>query len=136
MKKELIKEIYTNVVSEIKYVHLDYLNQIVEYNHDLLAEVISVYLEQTPIQISEMKKSLFNKDFDSLYAIIHKIMPSFSILGIDSYFENIARKIQEYASEKQTSEDLPDLILQLENVFKKTCVELEEKLSEIKNYQL
>jgi HPt (histidine-containing phosphotransfer) domain-containing protein len=136
MKKELIKQINTFDVSEIKYVHLDYLNQIVENNHDLLAEIISVYLEQTPTQISEMKKSHCNKDFDSLYAIMHKIIPSFSIFGIDSYFENIARKIQEYASEKETSEELADLILQLENVFNKTCVELEEKLTEIKNYQL
>ena len=41
---------------------------------------------------------LEEKDWKSLYAAVHKMIPSFSIMGISTDFENMAKKIQEYAS--------------------------------------
>src|ERR1019366_1512537 len=67
-------------------------------NPELMSEMINLYLEQTPPLINAMKQSLQNKDWKSLYAAVHKMIPSFSIVGINPDFEDMAKKVQEYAS--------------------------------------
>jgi len=44
-----------------------------------------------------MKQCLFTKDWNLLSTTIHKLIPSFSIVGMSADFENMARKVQEYA---------------------------------------
>ena len=63
-------------------------------------EMIELYLEQTPALISNIKKSLTEKDWDSLHAAAHKMIPSFSIMGIGKDYEMIAKQIQEYTGKK------------------------------------
>ena len=80
-----------------------------------------------------MKQGLLDKDWTSLQATVHKMIPSFSIMGISSDFENIAIKIQEYANNIQLHSDgIPDLVLQLENVCSIACKELEDEFNIIK----
>ena len=86
-----------------KCVDLTYLYKRTKANPELMMEMIELYLEQTPSLISNMKQSLSDKDWDSLYTSVHKIIPSFSIMGIHKDFEEIAKKIQEYSQHKTTS---------------------------------
>jgi len=116
-----------------KCIDLDYLLHRTKSNPDLMMEMISVYLEQTPALIRAMKNGLREKDWHSLYSAAHKIIPSFSIMGISSDFENLARKVQEYASTQQHAEAIPDMILQIENVCNQACKELEVEYNEIKH---
>jgi hypothetical protein len=80
-----------------------------------------------------MKQSFHDKDWNSLHATVHKMIPSFSIMGISTDFENMAKKIQEYASTQQQSDGIHDLVLQLESVCMQACMELEIEFNEIKN---
>ncbi len=98
-----------------------------------MMEMISLYLEQTPPLISAMKKSLLDEDWNSLYAAIHKMIPSFSIMGINADFENMAKKVLEYARTQRESEGIPDLVLQLGNICEQACIELQEEFNTIKN---
>jgi len=54
-------------------------------------------------------------------------------MGISADFENMAKKVQEYASTRQQTDRIPDLVLQLENVCAQACKELEEEFNKIKN---
>jgi Hpt domain. len=98
-----------------------------------MMEMISLYLEQTPPLINAMEQSLQDKDWNSLHAAVHKMIPSFSIMGISADFGNMAKKVQEYASTQQQTDRIPDLVLQLENVCAQACKELEEEFNTIKN---
>jgi hypothetical protein len=80
-----------------------------------------------------MKQSLKEKNWDALHAAVHKIIPSFAIMGISSDFESMAKKIQEYASTQQQDHLIQEMVLQLENVCTQACNELEEELKRIKN---
>ena len=102
-------------------------------NPALMMEMISAYLEQTPPLISAIKKSMKDKDWKSLNSAVHKILPSFSIMGISTDFADMAKKIQEFANSEQQSDDIPDLILKLENVCNQACKELEVEFNTIKN---
>jgi PAS domain S-box-containing protein len=116
-----------------KCINLDYLLQRTKSNPLLMMEMISIYLDQTPPLISAMKSSLREKDWHSLYSAIHKMIPSFSIMGISVDFENMAKKIQEYANCQKNSDGIPDLVLQIETVCNQACKELKVEYNLIKN---
>ncbi len=117
----------------IKYTDLEYLNKRTKSNPELMAEMISLYLEQTPPLIKMMKQGLLDKDWHSLYMAVHKMIPSFSIVGISVDFENMARKVQDYANTQQHIDEIPNFVQQLEKVCNHACIELEEELNVIKN---
>ena len=128
-----IKEEDTEENIKLKYTDLDYLNRRTKSNPELMMEMISLYLDQTPSLVSTMKRSLKDNDWQSLYSSVHKLIPSFTIMGISPDFENMAKKIQEYASTQQQTDGILDLVLQLELVCNKACEELKEELITIKN---
>jgi CheY-like chemotaxis protein len=120
-------------IKKLKCIDLEYLLKRTKSNPELMMEMISLYLEQTPPLISAMKQSMQQKDWHSLHAAVHKIIPSFAIVGISTDFENMAKKVQEFASTQQQTDGIPDLILQLETICAQACKELEEEFELIKN---
>jgi len=115
-----------------KCINLNYLNQRTKSNPDLMMEMISLYLEQTPPLVNTMKQSLEDKNWDKLYSAVHKMIPSFTIMGISHDFENMAIKVQEYAGTQQQTDNIPDLILQIESICLQACDELQEEYNSIK----
>jgi PAS domain S-box-containing protein len=116
-----------------KCIDLEYLLHRTKSNPILMMEMISAYLEQTPPLITTMKQSLKDKDWNMLYAAVHKMIPSFSIMGMNVDFENIAKQVQEYASTQQQTDGIPALVTQLETVCNQACKELEIEFNIIKN---
>jgi len=124
------------VVSEEKVIRctdLGYLNTRTKSNPALMMEMISLYLEQTPMLICVMKKSMEEKDWNSLHSAVHKMIPSFAIMGINADFENMARKVQEYAGAMQQSDVIQEMVLQLGNICNQACKELQEEYNLIKS---
>lgn len=120
------------ILSKLKYTDLTYLKDRTKANPQLMMEMIALYLEQTPPLISAMKQSLSDKDWDSLFSAVHKIIPSFHIVGIHKDTENTGKRIQEYAGTRQHLDELQELVLQIENVCSHACKELEEAYNLIK----
>ncbi len=121
--------------SQNKCIDLSYLNHRTKSNPDLMLEMITLYLNQTPLLVDAMNKCWANEDWESLYAAVHKLLPSFTIMGINSDFEKTAKKVQEFACLKQQSDIIPTLLLQLTNVLTQSCIELKEEYNTIKNLQ-
>jgi len=116
-----------------KCIDLEYLIRRTKSNPNLMMEMISLYLEQTPPLISKMKQSYQEKDWHALYTAVHKMIPSFSIMGISNDFETMAKKVQEFAGIHNQADGIQDMILQLGNVCTQACKELEEEFLKIKN---
>jgi len=117
---------------KMKCINLKYLSQLTNSNPKLMSSMILLYLEQTPPLINAMKQSWQNKDWSQLYASVHKMIPSFSIIGISADFEQMANKIQEYASKQEQNDNISDMLLKLENVCMQVCQELEVELLKIR----
>lgn len=115
-----------------KCIDLNYLNQRTKSNPVLMMEMISLYLEQTPPLVTTMKQSMKDKNWIDLYSSVHKMIPSFAIMGISHDFENMAKKVQEYAGTQQQTDGIPELILQLEKICLQACDELKEEYIIIK----
>ena len=127
------KEKVVSVEKVIRCTDLGYLNTRTKSNPALMMEMISLYLEQTPMLICVMKKSMEEKDWNSLHSAVHKMIPSFAIMGINADFENMARKVQEYAGAMQQSDVIQEMVLQLWNICNQACKELQEEYNLIKS---
>jgi hypothetical protein len=101
-----------------------------------MMEMISLYLEQTPPLVRAMKTGLQEKDWKTLHAAVHKMIPSFSIMGISVDYENMAKKVQEYANNQLQLDGIPEMVLELETVCEQACEELKEEFNAIKNTKL
>jgi CheY-like chemotaxis protein len=113
--------------------NLEYLKIRTKSNPKLMMEMIAIYLEQTPPLLSAMKESFENKDRKSLNAAVHKIIPSFSIIGISPVYENMAREIQDYSKITEDTEGIGEMVLQIEAICKQACEELKIEFNTIKN---
>ena len=99
----------------------------------LMMEMIELYLEQTPGLVETIKKSLQEKDWESLHTAAHKMIPSFSIMGISPEFEAMTKKLQDYTGSKKQLTEIQGLVLQVENICAQACTELEEEYKTLKN---
>ena len=121
--------------SEIKArcINLNYLMERTKSNPALMSEMISLYLEQTRPLVATMRQSFDAKDWHTLHSTVHKMIPSFSIVGIHQDFEIMAKRVQGFANKQIEEENILDMVLQLENICVQACSELEEELITIKN---
>lgn len=116
-----------------KSIDLEYLKTRTKSNPKLMMAMIDAFLQQTPPLISAMTKSLKDKDWPSLKASVHKMIPSFSIMGINTKYEEMAKKVQDSAIEHKNIQEINDLVLSLEIIFTQSCKELEIEFNNIKN---
>lgn len=119
-------------IIQAKYTNLSPLILRTKNNANLIMGIISAYLEQTPPLIIAMNQSFQEKDWKMLHAAVHKMIPSFSIMGMSSDLEMIAKKIQEYAHTQEESHNIHELVLRMEHICTQACKELAADFQRIK----
>jgi PAS domain S-box-containing protein len=135
-EEEYEQEEVTNDSDEtepIKYTNLEYLNVRTKSNPKLMKEMISIYLQQTPPLLEAMRQSVIDKNWQLLASATHKIIPSFSIMGMNSDLESKARKIQVAANAGQFTNETAQMVLQIDTICIQACKELEIEFNLIKN---
>jgi CheY-like chemotaxis protein len=120
---------------KLKCIDLNYLIKLTKSNPIIIMEMIALYLEQTPPLIKAIKQSYKDKGWKELHSSVHKIIPSFSIVGIAEEFELMAKSVQEFANTQQKSEGIQDMVNKIEIVCNQACKELEIEYNKLKNNQ-
>jgi PAS domain S-box-containing protein len=113
-------------------IDLGYLHKRTKSNKVLMMEMITLYLEQTPTLIEAMNEGVKEKNWNLLKSAVHKMIPSFSIMGIHNDFEKMARQIQEFVNHQEQEETIHSLVKQLSDVCFQACSELEEEFNLLK----
>jgi PAS domain S-box-containing protein len=114
-----------------KYTNFDYLKELTIGKPEGISIMIKAYLEETPKLIQTMKRGIESKDWASVGAAAHSIIPSFSIVGISPEFEEIARKIQEYTTGKNPEGHLGEIkesFSKIEDICNLAMKELKQEL--------
>jgi PAS domain S-box-containing protein len=125
----------SNESEKTKCINLDYLNTRTKSNPKLMMEMISIYLTQTPPLIDTMKQSVLDKDWGLLASAAHKIIPSFSIMGLSPGLEIMAKQVQEDANAGKFTDETAKMVVQLVAICTQSCKELEIEFNLIKNTQ-
>lgn len=117
----------------VSSIDLKYLSTRTKSNPILMMEMITLYLEQTPLLILTIKQSLLDKNWSGLHSAVHKMIPSLSIMGMSNDFVQLAQKIQVYAQAQVQAGNINAMVDKLENVCSQSCNELTEELKKLKN---
>ncbi len=116
---------------QVRYIDLTYLNHRTKSDPILMKEMIDLYLEQTPALVLVMKQSWLDRDWNALQAAVHKMIPSFTIMGMNKDFETMAKRVQEYAVSLDLSEEIENMVAKIEEACLQACVELKEEIKKL-----
>jgi len=128
-QKKIVEDDGKDILQSEKIVNLNSLKLRTKNNPKLMTEMISLYLKQTPSLTVTMKQSVQNNDWNGMQAAVHKMIPSFSIMGIHKNYEDIAIQLQEYSGTQMQPDKIESLVLQLERMCIQVTKELEEELN-------
>ncbi|MBC7382558.1 MAG: hypothetical protein H7296_06115 [Bacteroidia bacterium] len=109
-----------------QYVNLSYLRKLTKNNKELMNKMIVLYLKQTPELLINIKNGIKEKDWETVHGAIHKMIPSFWMMGIDPAYEAMAKTLQDYASKKENLEEIPQLYFKINEECLLACKELEK----------
>jgi CheY-like chemotaxis protein len=112
---------------------LSYLIKRTKSDPLLMGEMISLFLGQTLGLLKEMKESSNSKDWKSLYSIVHKLIPSLSIVGIKQDYIALAQTLQENCRAEKNIPEIEKSVSSLTAILVKACEELEQQLNLISN---
>jgi hypothetical protein len=101
--------------------------------------MIQLYLVEIPLLVQAMKKSIADRNWEKLKIATHSLIPTFSTVGINPEFEDIAKAIQaiavnliSYAPGQEVSDEtleiLASLYLKIETVCGQASEELEKEV--------
>ncbi|WP_396637240.1 Hpt domain-containing protein [Maribacter sp. R77961] len=63
--------------------NLDKLNEMADGDKDFIESVISVFLEEVPVDLEALEIALKEKNHESVYQLAHKIKPNVDLLGME-----------------------------------------------------
>ena len=123
-RKMNVRRKKTNGSHEKNYINLDNIDSLTNGNLKSKMKLIKMYLDEIPATVDKMKQSLSKMNWEELRMATHKLIPSFSLMGINKEFEEIARKIERYAYERKNLDEIPELIAKIDAVCSGACEEL------------
>ncbi|MCU0350032.1 MAG: histidine kinase [Flavobacterium sp.] len=81
--------------------------EISENDKDFALQIVHLFLEEVPEEISSIKAGIEEKDYSRTYAASHKIKPSLDLLGMDlAYDENL--QIMAWAKSEGKKKEIKD----------------------------
>ena len=69
--------------------NLSKVYEISENDNEFALQIASLFLEEVPFEIQEMKSAIEQKDYSQTYASAHKIKPTLDLLGMDMAYEDV-----------------------------------------------
>lgn len=93
---------------------LSYLMEMGE--QEFIAEVIGMFLENTPAMLSDIRNELIQENWTEVYAMAHRLKSSVGILKIDQMFDELAL-VEEKSRDKEQVEQVVPLVERLEHHF-------------------
>jgi len=112
-----------------RLINLGYLDRITSSDQEVMREVIATYLDETPKYLNAIILSLKNKDWKGIYHAVHKIIPSFSIVGVGPEYAAVALDIQSFSNIESKRHRIPQLVHELEDIIQRVLAELTRSIS-------
>lgn len=108
-----------------KLYNLEYLKEISGGDKDFIADMLKDFIENTPSTLLEVKALTNEENWDGLYEVIHRFIPTFDFVGA-SQINVVLREIECYAKSHTNTSSISQLVEKIEPM-------IEQLLEEIKN---
>ena len=105
--------------------NLDKINEMADGDEEFISSVISVFLEEVPLDLEGLEKALEEENFEQVYQLAHKIKPNVDLLGMEQT-RAIALEIETLGKNKASIDDM-------KKVFPILKTDISQVVSELKN---
>ncbi len=108
-----------------KLYDLSKLHEISRGNDSFVQKMISLFTDQAPASVNEIKAALEQNDLPRIRAIAHRIKPSLDNMGINS-FHNGIRELEKLAQEGGPIAEIARLVDEMDQVISEVLRQLKE----------
>lgn len=115
-------------MDENNLIDLSYLEQVCSGNKALVAKMIDLFIQQTPLQMEKLWKHSSNGDWHEFFNVAHKVKSSLAMMGVKS-LESSMESLEAYSKNKIELHTVPDLLKHVENTCKHILKEIENNYS-------
>ena len=84
---------------------LDKINEMAAGDEDFVHSVITVFLEEVPVDLEALEAAIEAKDFENVYKLAHKIKPNVDLLGMEQT-RATALEIETLGKSSENSEEI------------------------------
>ena len=98
-----------NTMDSYRFINLDVLKEISEGSHDLMRDLITMFISQVPTFSEQLDNYYRTNDFISLGKLAHKIKGSVAMMGINELTSDM-KKLELLALEKKDTHKYPEFI--------------------------
>lgn len=109
---------------------LSYLEEITGGSSEMIAEMLQLFVNDTPAQISCIEKNVKDEDWDAVRAEAHKLKPTFQYMGMDDTHLLVA-EVETKARNKEQLEAVPELVDLIKRNFNSVLGSFEKKIEEL-----
>jgi len=127
------KQVNNTQPKPAKVSNLDTLKSSLRNKPKLIAEMLQLILNETPLVISQINKCLITADWSSLHGNVHKIKPTLDLMGLPKDILLAVKQIEEHATTQDNLDLIPNKLIKLEKALSTAYKELEEELQIMKN---
>jgi PAS domain S-box-containing protein len=113
-----------------KHIDLTYLKKLANGSNDFIAQMLTLFIEQTPEAIGKLEKHLQEHNWDALSKVAHKMKPSVMFVGLKEIEKDI-KSVEDYASEVSHTEELPGMIAHIKTVCNEALDELRAEIEHL-----
>jgi signal transduction histidine kinase/CheY-like chemotaxis protein/HPt (histidine-containing phosphotransfer) domain-containing protein len=105
----------------------EHLNSLSRGNNAFIKEIITIFLEQNPLEIKELKEAIHNKNYPTIRSISHKMKTSVGFIGITQLLPELT-KIENLAINEVDINAIQVLFNDVENICNQASIELRAKV--------
>lgn len=109
--------------------NLSKVNELSDNDPDFARQIVTLFLEEVPPEVKNIREGLKEKDYTRVYQAAHKIKPTLDLLGMDQAYEDILI-IEAWTKVKGKKKEIKGVVKNLRHRVDDTIKELQ------KNYNL
>ena len=99
--------------------------EISENDTEFALQIVTLFLEEVPAEISSIKAAIKEQDYTRAYAASHKIKPTLDLLGMDiAYEENI--QIMNWTKAEDKKKEIKEVFKSLRDRIDSTIKEIKK----------
>ena len=107
-----------------KVTDLSYLNEISKGDTNFVKEMISVFLSETPNEISQLEKAIAVSNFDKIRSVSHHMKSTIPFIGLDLLIGKELAQIEDLALDKKDIQTISTHFIKVQAVFQQAIQEL------------
>ncbi|MEQ9309595.1 MAG: Hpt domain-containing protein [Balneolaceae bacterium] len=111
-------------------IDLSYLENITAGDEEMIMEMLNLFIEDIPKQVTKIHELAENKELQKLGAEAHKIKPTLQYVGLFEMYE-IVKSLESFGKQEVYSPQIIELVEELNTLSKEASILLENKRQEL-----